>query len=291
MDWIIQVTDAERAAGQLSATSDQAARAALRTFGCVLLRGVFPVETIDGLRAAFDAQLGALTAEEMAEQAKKPAPNPVLLVGEKRYEVLVKIKGAFGDPNLFGNLLLCRFLVRVLDQNLKLSGMTVVVSYPGATLQHIHSDLHPLFGEPGLSASLPHYAINVSVPLIDVDQQTGPTGIWLGSHLWPANRGPHPDEYTSVDYLRGDCILIDYRTLHAGLPNTSSSARPILYMVYARTWFFDEVNHQARPSLDMAADDFLRLPPHLQALMKRAYSQRLRAAYITKMDAPPDGAP
>lgn len=283
MDWIVEVSERERAAGQLSGPSDEAARAALRRFGCVILRGVFPDAAVDALRAQFDAQWGQLGAAEMDNQANKPPPNPVLRVGEGRYEVLVKMKGAFGDPKLFGNLLLCRFLVRVLDQTIKLSGMTVVVSYPGAKHQHVHSDLHPLFDEPGLSASLPSYAINVAVPLVDVSVEVGPTAIWLGSHLWTERRLPGPgDEAATVEFKRGDCILIDYRTLHAGLPNRSTVRRPILYMVYARTWFFDEANHQARPSLDMEVDDYMALPPHLKKLMLRAYAQRTRAEYLIK---------
>jgi len=246
----------------------------------VLLRGVFAVDTIDALRAEFSRQWPAPDYEAMHALAKRPAPNPVLCVGERRYEVLVKIKGPFGHPALIGNPVLCRFLVRVLDQSMKLSGMTVVVSYPGALMQHVHSDLHALFDEPGLSASLPAYAINVSVPLVDVDATLGPTGIWLGSHLWPLGRMPRPDEYTAVDFIRGDCVLIDYRTLHAGMPNNGALARPILYLVYARTWFFDEANHRARPSLDMDAEDYAALPAPLKPLLERAHVQRVRARHF-----------
>jgi ectoine hydroxylase-related dioxygenase (phytanoyl-CoA dioxygenase family) len=39
-----------------------------------------------------------------------------------------------------------------------------------------------LFFEPGVGPSLLAHAVNVVVPLIDVDMETGPTGVWLGSH-------------------------------------------------------------------------------------------------------------
>lgn len=281
MGIVVAVSDAERAAGRLSAATEQTAREALSEFGCVLLRGVFTPATVDALRSEFNAQWGGLDRTMMAAEANLPPPNPVLCVGKDRYEILVKMKGALGDPDVFGNLLLCRFLTRMLDESLKLSGVTVVVSYPGAERQHVHSDLHPLFAEPGLSASLPAYAINVSVPLVDVTTDMGPTGIWLGSHLWSRERAPLETECACVEYHRGDCILIDYRTLHAGLPNKSNAVRPILYMVYARTWFFDEANHRARPSLDLAVSDFMALPAYLQALAMRTYSQQMRAQYLT----------
>lgn len=281
-DWIVPVSTAERAARRLSPESDQAARAALKAHGAVILRGAFPVQAVDDVRAEFDRQWGGLNAAEMAALSTRPAPNPVLRVGENRYEILVHMTGAFGDPGLFANDLLCNFLVGILDRRMKLSGMTAVLSYPGAQRQHIHSDLHALFDETGLSGSLPHYAINVALPLIDVHQTIGPTAIWLGSHLWnDPTRVAQMSESTSVDFLRGDCVLIDYRTLHAGLPNTSTIARPILYMVYARNWFFDEVNHRSRPSLDMAINDFMRLPPHVRELMARAFSERVRAQYFS----------
>ncbi|MEZ5956751.1 MAG: phytanoyl-CoA dioxygenase family protein [Hyphomonadaceae bacterium] len=281
-DWIVPVSSAERAASRLSPESDQAARAALKTHGAVILRGAFPVPVVDEIRAEFDRQWGGLSAGEMAARAQGPAPNPVLRVGENRFEILVRMQGALGDPRLFANHLLCSFLVGVLDQRMKLSGMTAVLSYPGAQRQHIHSDSYRLFDESGLSGSLPHYAINVALPLVDVDQTIGPTAIWLGSHLWnDSGRNPSMSEGTSVDFLRGDCILIDYRTLHAGLPNTSTIARPILYMVYARTWFFDEDNHRSRPSLDMPIDHFMRLPPSVRELVTRAFSQRIRAHYFS----------
>jgi len=89
---------------------------------------------------------------------------------------------------------------------------------------------------------LPAHAINVAIPLIDVAVETGPTGIWLGSHKWPESYIPPPEAMTSVPFQRGDCILVDYRTLHTGLPNHSNLVRPIIYMTYARTWFFDECN-------------------------------------------------
>ncbi len=283
MGIVVAVSDTERAAGRLSAATEQTAREVLGECGCVLLRGVFTPAAVDALRSEFDAQWGRLDATMMAAQANMPPPNPVLCVGKDRYEILVKMKGALGDPHVFGNLLLCKFLTRVLDETLKLSGVTVVVSYPGAETQHVHSDLHPLFAEPGLSASLPSYAINVAVPLVDVKTNMGPTGIWLGSHRWSRERAPLASECACVEYLRGDCILIDYRTLHAGLPNKSDGVRPILYMVYARTWFFDEANHRARPSLDLAVSDFMKLPTHLKALTMRTYSQQMRAQYLTSM--------
>ncbi len=279
MDWIVEISDAVREAGALTPSQHQAASDALARQGCVLLRGVYTTAAINALRAAFAEQWGDLDEADMARESKRPGPQPILKVGERRYEVLVELKSPFDDVNLLGNRLLCRFLVSRLDPSMKISGVTVVVSYPGAKLQHVHSDHPALFSDVDVSAALPNYAINVAIPLIDVDRQIGPTAIFLGSHVWPKNRPANP-EPAIVEFKRGDCILIDYRTQHTGMPNLSQTVRPILYMVYARPWFFDEGNHLARPSLNMSVEQFMALPDDMKGLLSRAYSQRMRGAYL-----------
>lgn len=282
MNWIVSISERERVTSAIAPGTLQAAQAALHENGCVLLRGVFSTAAVDHLRAAFDAQWGYHSQAEMEKASKRPGANPVLGVGEKRYEVLLKLTGAFGNPMLFAGPILYPFLASVLGHEMKVSGVTAVVSYPGAMLQHIHAD-HPfLFDQPGMSASMPPYAINVAVPLIDVDQVIGPTAVCLGSHLWPASRTPTPDDLTSVDIQRGDCLLIDYRTQHSGMPNESAVARPILYIVYARNWFFDDVNHLSRPSLNMPLETYAALPDAVKPLMSRAYSAQMRARYLTQ---------
>jgi ectoine hydroxylase-related dioxygenase (phytanoyl-CoA dioxygenase family) len=203
----------------------------------------------------------------------------VLKVGEGRYEVLVELKGPFIEQSFLGNSLLCGLLEARLESSMKISGVTAVVSFPGAKLQHVHSDHPLLFSDPGVSASLPSYAINVAVPLIDVDSHIGSTAVFLGSHIWPEGKTVNPQPVI-VDFKRGDCVLIDYRTQHAGMPNVSNVIRPILYVVFARPWFFDEGNHLARPSLNMSVEQFMALPPQMKSLLSRAYSQRMRGAYL-----------
>jgi ectoine hydroxylase-related dioxygenase (phytanoyl-CoA dioxygenase family) len=164
----------------------------------------------------------------------------------------------------------------LLGKDIHLSSLTVVVSYPGSALQHIHRDYANLFEEGGIGSVLPVYAVNVAVPLIDVDIETGPTGFWPGSHRWQSTVLPQPQTVTVEPLRRGDCLLLDYRTLHTGLPNCSRHARPIAYLVYARPWFFDEVNHRARIPLDMSLEDYAALPESLRPLLIRAFSQAIR---------------
>lgn len=282
MDWIVPVSQDERRQGALLPPTAAAAYAALREHGCLILRGVFERDLIDSLHGEFRAQYGGVDRAAMEALAAKPPPNALLKVGEGRYEITPRMHGAFGNPQVFASSLLCRFLAAVLTRDMRLSGFTMVVSHPGAALQHIHRDYTMLFSEPGLSAVLPHYAINVAVPLIDVDETIGPTGIWPGSHQWDDGPLPPPQSVTVVPFQRGDCVLVDYRTLHTGMPNNGRVVRPILYMVYARTWFFDEVNHVNRLSLDMRLEDFQALPQGVQPLLLRALANNMRARYLNE---------
>jgi ectoine hydroxylase-related dioxygenase (phytanoyl-CoA dioxygenase family) len=125
--------------------------------------------------------------------------------------------------------------------------------------------------------------VNVSLPLIDIDQTTGPTAIWPGSHRWVTSDPPR-EAMVSIPFQRGDCILMDYRTLHTGLPNHSQKVRPILYLVYTREWFFDDNNHRQRIPLDMPLADIEALPEELSLLMLRARQQALR---LKQLDAAP----
>jgi Phytanoyl-CoA dioxygenase (PhyH) len=281
MSWIVVVSESERLNGCLSEASAQAAHGAFREHGCVLLRGVFDADSIDILYREYHEQFGVYDGEQMAAQAEQPAPNPVAWVGEGRYDILPHMGGVFGHPQLFANPLLYGLLHPLLGQHVRVSGLTVVVSYPGAEKQHTHRDHPLLFDDPDVAQNIPPYAVNVSIPLIDVDHETGPTGIWLGSHRWLDESRAVPESMTVVPFQRGDCVLLDYRTLHAGLPNRSTVARPIAYIVYTRTWFFDEINHRMRPSLGMTLEQYHNLPTELQPLMMRVYSQHARAGFFT----------
>lgn len=290
MDWIVTVSSTERLEASLSSASADAAYAAMNEHGCVVLRGAFTEDAVDAMHRAYLAQYGALDAERMAAQAEAPAPNPVYWVGEGRYDITARMDGVFGDPNVFANPLLRSLLSRLLGDDMCLSGMSVVVSHPGAEMQHIHRDHPLLFADADVSVNLPTYALSVAVPLIDVDAQTGPTGIWLGSNRWPASTTPGLEGMTVLPLQRTDCLLLDYRTLHAGLPNRSNLIRPVAYMVYSRTWFFDEVNHRMRPSLAMTLEQYEALPESVQALVPRTFSLHMRARFFSERSSEIDPA-
>jgi len=132
-----------------------------------------------------------------------------------------------------------------------------VTALPGAEDQPIHLDHPPLFeAAPHLTNSIPPYAVTMVVPLVDIDEQTGTTAIWEGSHKKSDDQNSEdrfrllsrlmqePDYSMAARPLprQGDVYLMDYRVIHGGLANRSQIDRPILYVVYSRPWFRDGFN-------------------------------------------------
>ena len=269
IDWIVTVSASELASGEFTPDNGGAALAAFHEHGCVLIRGAFPVATIEAMHREYLAQFGSLDSAAMQGQAEKPAPNWLHKVGNARYEITPRMTGAFGEATVFANHLLLKFLGSVLGSDMHLGSFSAVVSHPGATKQHAHRDHPHLFS--GIGPTMPIYAVTAAVPLIDVDIETGPTGVWLGSHRWAEDpKVLHAPTVCSVQ--RGDCMLVDYRTMHAGLPNMSGRVRPIAYLVYERPWFFDHGNHVGRIPLDMPIELYNELPATVRPLLIRALS-------------------
>lgn len=109
--------------------------------------------------------------------------------------------------------------------------VSVVYSRPGAGDQDWHTDgAHadaPRAGGPGAP-----YAVCVFVPLIDLDEGTGCTQFWPGTHADRelAGFGPASEVLGAAvaPYVAaGSAVLYDYRLMHRGLANRSRE-RPVL---------------------------------------------------------------
>jgi hypothetical protein len=279
MDLVVAVSPSETAGGALSPQTAAATNALFGEHGCVLLRGALAPSIIADMHDQFVAEFGALDLPAMQAEAAKPPPTRFLMVGDARYDIILRMTGAFGRPEIFANSLLVTFLHSLLGPDMQLSNFTVVAAHPDAPEQHVHRDCGHLFAEPGVGPNLPVYAVNVAVPLVDVGIEMGPTQVWPDTHRM--NQGDNVPPRTGFTYAmqRGDCMLMDYRTLHAGGHNMSGRMRPIVYMVYARPWFFDQLNHIKRIPLDMPLEQYEALPQSLRPLLIRAYSYALRARW------------
>ena len=273
---VVCVSEEEKACRALAPETEGAARAAIGAHGFVLLRNVFALHAIEAMYRDYLARYGAISLHDMQERAKQPPPNRFVYRGQARYQITPTLNGAFASPQVYANPLVRQVLAAPFDNDLQLNSFTLVVSYPGSTFQPVHRDHAHLFARPEVASLLPVYAINAVVPLMDTDLAGGPTGVWPGSHLWPEATQPRPESVVAGRVRRGDCVLLDYRTLHSGLANRGTIARPIACMVYARSWFFDDVNYFGTTSLDLPFDEQEKVPDYARPLLARARSQTMR---------------
>ena len=83
---------------------------------------------------------------------------------------------------------------------------------------------------------LPPHALNVLVPLRDVQLGDGPTQFRVGSHVLGRER---LGEEVAPCPRSGDVIVYDYRIVHRGLANCGDHPRAVLYCTYGKPWWRD----------------------------------------------------
>lgn len=203
--------------------------------GFLWLRQVGPRTVLEQCVPSADASL-----------ARQPADQTVR-VGSRRYVLHAPVDGAYAHPDLLTNRTLMALMRQLLGEDMVLNSFGIVAALAGAERQNMHRDHPALFNG---ALDLPPYAITVMLPLIDLSVDTGTTAIWEGSHRWndqDAHGQPPLLPYAAI----GDAYLMDYRLVHAGAPNRTSTARPILYAVYSKPWFRDTVNFITFPPLSL----------------------------------------
>ena len=216
-----------------------AMRLAFHRQGALSLKGVFPRDLIQRLKAAYFDEYAVIDKSTRSD------------VGDgDRYMCAVEIRTPFDHPLLYDSPLLFPVLRSILHNQVIIQSFGIVSSMPGSRQQQIHMDHPDLFKElSGFNKVLPCYALTVAIPLIDLDEQTGTTAIWLESHRDPnlalGQESRNNYEGAILPYPQaGDCVLWDYRTFHSGTENKTSRERPLLYLTVSRPWFDDTANFE-----------------------------------------------
>jgi len=155
---------------------------------------------------------------------------------------------AFDDTNTFGFLTdptkapWMPVVKAILGDDAILIHKGCFLSMPGSAPQEYHQDGVHLTTQ----TQRPCHAINVFIPLVDLNSRNGPTEFCLGSHILGLE-GYDRDFVEVPKPKAGTPVIFDYRLGHRGLGNNSSrSCRPIVYCTYARAAqgkeFRDSVN-------------------------------------------------
>ena len=238
--------------------------------GCLLVKSAFAPEYIRKVRDAFLETYDAYFREGHPDAQ---------LVGDRRIMITVDISGPFNSPQLYANPLIFPIIEALLGTDAIVGSLGSVSSLPGAQNQHTHRDIENIYDQPELQAgienvlsSMPPYAINVMVPLIELGETCGTTRLYLGSHVMPRTHRRYItlDPHTNI----GDCVLMDFRLLHEGRANHSDHVRPIMYVVYYRSWFIDTENYPKHDPIKLSPTEYAKIPERYRRLFSRVFPAR-----------------
>jgi len=207
-----------------------------RRDGYLVVPSVLPAariaELLDHLKRDYPGSIGA------AE------PGDFFKVGDRRIISPIRFAGAFECADIAGHPVLVSLLDAILGAGWVFEAFGVTCSLPGADAQHIHRDGGVLFPETGIDQVLPASAVTVMIPLVDMDEVSGSTMFWPGSHrkVVPPDAEDDMAEGVTPVVRAGSIALWDFRVRHGGRPNLGDQPRPLLYFTACRPYWMDHKN-------------------------------------------------
>ena len=237
--------------------------AAVRRDGFVILENFLSRRLVEALAVACQQRMAG-----WPDPASAGVP-----VGDRRRMYLQALESPYDDPRIYANSLILPALADLLGPNCVISTHSLVVALPGAAAQQMHRDNALPFDTDPASGVIPPLALNLAIPLLDLDATTGTTAVHVGSHHKLRPTSTFGFENAEQAWLRkGDAYLMDYRLVHAGLPNMGVLPRPMIYLIYARHWYLDAENHldQGQDYLHVPEALWRRLTPEQSRLLSRA---------------------
>jgi tetratricopeptide (TPR) repeat protein len=229
------------------------------THGTLQIDNAFSPEAIGRLHEAFMARYTPYFREDDHPDA--------LYLGDKRYMVTVDLEDPFDNPDVMGMPMVMPIVRELLGDNCTLGAYTAVISLPGSSNQRLHKDHPPLFPDTEWHHTLPCFAAQVIIPLVPLNEMTGTTRFYKGSHRIDTDDAADQLGYQDPVVPVGSCLLNDYRCAHQGLGNRSDQVRPILTLVFHRRWFHDFKNYSQQPPLRMTDAAYARLPESMRPLL------------------------
>lgn len=197
------------------------------------------------------------------DEAEKTGPY----VG--RHTAPVVVDGPLADPAVLLPEAVEHIAKALLGDLFMIDTHGVLVSMPGAPDQDAHPDAK-LFPEAALDHMLPAFAYAVSVPLVRMDEVSGRTAFWLGSHRQPNGVEGAADFAPVLD--PGSVALWDFRVWHQGQGNRGEHLRPMIFSILSRPWWTEVSPPKAtkfeRFSMTRTAREALK--PRLQYRTRRA---------------------
>lgn len=263
-----------------SARTLRRVRAAMERDGAVRFAGLFPLPLLKAARRE------VLRRHESGELRERGLVRDIA----GRCTSVVPFEGPFLKPAFYANPRVLEIMDALLGASHCIGSLEAVVALPGAYEQHQHIDGPLRFDRTaggkkrpyrGDLSDLPPYAVGLAVPLCDVDESNGPTAIWPGSHRDALRARPPGAREVGRKYRKelmtgdfGSAYLFDYRVFHGGTPNDSRDPRPLLMMVFTRSWFRDPNLDDVFPSVVISPRALARVPERFRHLFMLAPAAR-----------------
>ena len=230
-----------------------------RQTGCLAIRNFLPAATIEALSRRIDRVLANGSPE-----------GAYITVGNDRQMFPVPIDGVCDDEAIYAPESLRELLAELLGPKFVINCFTCVNAAPGAPDQHLHRDYDGLFQDK-VDSFCPPFAVNLFIPLVEMNERNGTTRFWPGSHRRPdTSETPDPGKAIDPRLSPGDALLLDYRVMHHGTANRSSRNRPILCLAYSRDWFLDTRHYGGMNPLQIDEASLQGRDADVQQLFSRA---------------------
>jgi ectoine hydroxylase-related dioxygenase (phytanoyl-CoA dioxygenase family) len=253
--------------------------AALDTHGVAIVEGLLDPATL----ARFNAELDPLLA---AARPDRRFLNPAIewFFGKHTRHVA----GVAAHSRTFATDVLCHpLLLGVCDAVLgpacaryQLNIAHVLDRGPGAEMQYLHRDEAVWVHVPR-----PHPELQVAsvIALEEFREENGATRVAPGSHRWPIERKPEPDEIATAVMPPGAAVLYLGSTIHgAGANTTADRRRRGMHVSYVVGWLRTEENQY----LSVPAEVVRTLPRRAQELLGWAAHDAIAAGggYLGTVD-------
>jgi len=232
----------------------------LREHGGVIVEGVLGPDVL----ARFNAEIEPILARV---SPKREYLNPAIdfFYGDR----VRQITGVAARSRVFGEEILCHPLYdAVCDAILgpscaswQLNVAQVMDRGPGAEQQFLHRD-----EDVWVHLPRPHPEVQLAsvIALVDFTAEIGATVVAPGSHRWPRERLPEPDELACAEMSAGSAVVYLGSTIHAGGANSTTDRwRRGMHMSFVVGWLRTEENN------------YLSTPPEVARTLPRRSQELL----------------
>jgi ectoine hydroxylase-related dioxygenase (phytanoyl-CoA dioxygenase family) len=242
-----------------STDSTQAMVDALESAGAVIVEDLLDPETLERFNAEIE---GELAAADTSRELLNPAIE-WFMGKETRHITGVAAKSKTFAERVLCNEVLCGISDAILlpsCSRYQLNVAHVLDRGPGSEPQFLHRDELVWCHVPR-----PHPELQVAsvIALNDFSADNGATRVVPGSHRWPLERQPKPEEVVAAEMQAGSAVIYLGSTIHGGGPNITALRRRGIHISYTLGWLRTEENH------------YLSTPPEIARTLPRQAQELL----------------